>query len=708
MANLKQENRMKELVSKLNLASYAYYNKEAFMLDEEFDALLKELSVLEDTTGIILPNSPTQKVGAPVIKGLQEIKHEYPALSLDKTKDVAEYVTNLKKNMLPERRKFVLMWKMDGSTVQATYKNGKLVMLATRGDGEVGNVILHNAHVIKGLPIRIPYKGNLTVRGEAVMSHAEFDRIQLEVGTIYKNARNLANATLKIFDSNEASKRDIHLKAFNLVYRDDIEEIDSFTTRLDWLENQGFEVVDHEECDIDELSSKMEAWKNRIALIPYPVDGYVTAYDNVVYASTLEGTNHHPNHMIGYAFKWQDTQVETTLRQIEYSPSVNSLNPVAVFDSVELEGTTVSRASLHNLSYLLDKDLKIGDKITVYKANMIIPQVARNKDATREYNNDYGAYDDLFERHDIPHVCPVCGAPTAIEETGDTITEAEKEELEKDGITVVPKKTLTLTCTNPDCTAKKLKRFSRFVQKGCMNIKGISEETICKFIENGFLKEFADFYKLSRYEKDIVSMEGFGTKSYKKLIDSIEVSRKTDFVSLVNALGIPNIGKGQAKILAKEYNGNVLKFFNDVYNRHDFTHIEGIGEVLHYNLLDWGNEYLGYIPFEKDNTFPSEVNVELFNLLKELDIEIPQQKDGTGIFDGKTFVITGKLEHFENRDALVSKIESLGGKASGSVSAKTNYLINNDVESTSGKNKKAKELGIPVISEEDFINMIGE
>lgn len=686
---------MYEIVEKLNEASKAYYNgQDEIMSNREWDSLFDELKRMEAESGIILPDSPTQKVGAPLvkIKGLKEERHEFPALSLDKTQDVAEYEQRIHKEKGDRLcDAVVLMWKMDGSTIQLTYENGKLQKMATRGDsGEVGYLVTHNASIVKELPLEIPFTGKLVVRGECVMSYAEFNRLKLE-NDKYKNARNLANATITMLDTNEASKRELHLRAFNLVYSS--EHIsDSFSGRLSFLERQGFGVVPYDLVPMVELKNAMQRWTEKVANYEFPVDGLVTAYEDARFADTLSGTNRYPNILRGYAFKWQDKEVETTLRKIEWSPSLNSLNPVAVFDSVELEGTTVSRASLHNVTYLVQKGLHVGNRITVYKANMIIPQVAKNLDMGADTILPENM-DELFDKFDIPRKCPVCGAETAFKITDET-----------DG---VKEKTVILTCTNPDCSAKKLKKFARFVQRGCMNIKGISEETIAKFIAKGFIKEYSDFYNLDRFKDEIVAMDGFGETMYRNIIDAVNVSRNTDFVSLINALGIPNIAKGQAKILAKEYNSDVNRFFKDIYIRHCFSQIEGIGEILEGNLLDWGNIYLRYIPWENDSTnMPKETNLEVYRLLKELEIETPKGDSVNSALNGKVFVITGKLEHFANRDTLVEKIEKLGGKVSGSVSAKTSFLINNDVTSTSGKNKKAKELNVPIISEEDLLKMM--
>lgn len=695
---------MYEIVARLNEASKAYYNgQDEIMSNKEWDSLFDELKRMEAESGIILPDSPTQKVGAPLvkIKGLKEERHEFPALSLDKTQDFTEYEQKIRKGMGDRLcNSVVLMWKMDGSTIQLTYENGRLLKMATRGDnGEVGYLVTHNASIVNELPLEIPYKGKLVVRGECVMSYAEFDRLKLEDDK-YKNARNLANATITMLDTNEASKRELHLRAFNLVYSSEFIS-DSFAGRLSFLQRQGFGVVPYDLVNIDYLQEAMNLWTEKVEKYEFPVDGLVTAYDDARYADTLSSTNHHPHILRGYAFKWQDKEVETTLRKVEWSPSLNSLNPVAIFDSVELEGTTVSRASLHNVTYLVQKGLHVGNRITVYKANMIIPQVAKNLDKGTDTKLPENI-EELFNTFDIPRKCPVCGADTTFK-----ISDIRIETDIEDGTEEVKDKTVVLICTNPDCSAKKLKKFSRFVQRGCMNIKGISEETIAKFIAKGFIKEYSDFYNLDRFKDEIVAMDGFGEIMYQNIIDAVNVSRNTDFVSLINALGIPNIAKGQAKILAKEYNSDVNRFFKDIYNRHCFSQVEGIGEILEGNLLDWGNIYLRYIPWENDSTnMPKETNLEVYRLLKELEIETPKGDSVNSALNGKVFVITGKLEHFANRDTLVEKIEKLGGKVSGSVSAKTSFLINNDVTSTSGKNKKAKELNIPIISEEDFLKMM--
>lgn len=683
---MKEKETMRELIKKLNEASSAYYNGEEIMDNHEWDRLYDQLKEMEEYTGIVYPNSPTQIVGAPVkVDELVSVQHEFAARSLDKTKDISVFPEIFKKRAAGMA---VVMWKLDGSTIVPTYDDGKLTLAATRGNGEVGSDITHNAPYIEGIPMEIPYTGHLVVRGEAVMSYAEFDRINSEITNEedqYSNPRNLANATVTMQDSAEMRERKIQFFAFKLVHMDDPlpEDQDTFMGRLDYLDSLGFDTVyrlyGDSNCDLIDV---MNGFSDAVPQFEYPVDGLVVASDDVRYAESLPGTGHHPDPLVGYALKWKDEEVETTLREIEWSPSRTGLiNPVAVFDPVHLEGTEVTRASLHNVSILREKRLRVGDRIAVYKANKIIPQVAANLTPGN----------DLAYSESHPLYCPCCG-----QETHPRVTE-------RDGRTVE-----VAMCMNPECPAKHVKKFVHFVERDCMNIKGLSEATLQKFIERGFIREFADLYHLDRYKDQIVEMDGFGQKSYDKLIAAVEASRKTSFVPFVHALGIPNIGKGQAKLFNKEYSGDVREFFENVYNRHDFTRIEGIGEVLNDNLLQWGNEYLRYIPFEDDlDRVSVSLNLEICDLLEEVEIQIPEKvSEDTNSLNGKIFVITGKLNHFTNRDELVAKIEELGGKASGSVSKNTSYLINNDVSSTSGKNKKAKELGVPIISEDEFLEMV--
>lgn len=687
--NETKKKEMETLIKALNEASSAYYNGgTSSMSDREWDAMFDQLKKMEEETGVVYPNSPTQGVGAPVkVDKLLEVRHEFPARSLDKTKDISVFPKIFGKRAAGMA---VVMWKLDGSTIVLTYDDGQLALAATRGNGETGTDITHNAPYIAGIPQKIPYKGHLVVRGEAVMSYKEFERLnnsRPEGVEEYANPRNLANSTVGMKDSEEMRKRKIQFFAFTLVHMDDQipDDQDTFMGRLNYLDSLGFDTVYRLYGDSQsDLIDVMNGFSDAVEQFEYPVDGLVVASDDVRYAEILPGTGRNPDPLVGYALKWQDEIVDTVLRKIEWSLGrTGVITPVAFFDPVELEGTTVSRASVHNVSIMKKYRLRVGDTIGVYKANKIIPQVAVNYTADENHTPTL----KYKESHSVH--CPCCGMETESHISDDGTTEIE-------------------VCVNPKCPAKDVKKFAHFVERDCMNIKGLSEATLQKFLDSGFLHEFADLYHLDRYKDQIVSMEGFGQKSYDNLIDSVEKSRRTSFVPFIHSLGIPNIGKGQAKLFDKEYNGDVEKFFVDVFQRHDFTHIEGIGEVLNDNLWKWGNEYLRYIPFGDchDRVYPF-LNLEVCHLLKEVKIQVPKESSvDAAPLAGKTFVITGKLKHFANRDALVAKIEELRGKTSGSVSKNTSYLINNDVESTSGKNKKAKELGVPVISEDEFLEMI--
>ena len=667
---------MKELVNKLNKAANAYYNTGSeLMSNYEYDELYNTLLKMEKETGIVLENSPTQRVGAEVVSVLPKVKHEFVALSLDKTKDITEFpnIFNCRDQIA------VVMYKMDGCTGQATYENGKLKVLATRGNGEIGSNITHNAPYIKGLPIAIPFEGKLVVRGELCMTYAEFERINAslpEDEEHYKNPRNLANASVSMLDSRDMRKREIWFHAFKLVYCD--LPLNTLEEQFKSLKEWEFNVVERKFVNITELVDAMNGLSNKVKDFSFPVDGLVVAANDVVYAEKQARTGHHPNKLVGYAFKWQDTSVQTTLQKIEWSASrTGLLNPVAVFDPVEIEGTTVSRASLHNVSYILDLNLKPGDKILVYKANMIIPQVEKNL-SEKLHEHVLPGYIDGIRN------CPVCGSKTEVMRSV------------KNGSV-----TLTRHCLNSHCPAKAVGKFVHFCERDCMNIFGMSEATIEKFVERGFIKEFSDIFKLDRYKNEIVAMEGFGEKSYKNLLKAIEDAKYTDFVSFIHALGIPNIGKGQAKLFNKEYKGDVSKFFDDVYTGQSFKHIDGIGEVLENNLLNWGKEYLKYLnPFANEN-----VNKEIKHLMDILYFKEEESNSVYSTLEGLTFVITGSVNYFKNRDELKDFIKKNGGKTSGSVSSKTSYLINNDVTSTSGKNKKAKEIGVAIISEEQFLKM---
>lgn len=699
--------RMKELVNKLNDASNAYYNgKDEIMSNHEWDAMFDELAQLEKETDVILPDSPTQKVGADEIGGnrLKKVKHEFPALSLDKTKDIYEFPKVFSKAASGD---CVVMWKLDGSTLVLEYNDGRLIQSVTRGNGEIGSDMTHQAPYIEGIPMTIGFKGKLVVRGEALMSYSEFERINsnLEEGEEeYSNPRNLANSTVTMKEPG-LKDRKVMFKAFKLVRmkpaaNDRIEVPTTFFGTLTLLKRLGFGVVDHElarvyssnpdvDSDLpDQIINVMNSFSDRVETLDYPVDGLVVASDDYKTADALPVTGHHPDRLTGFAFKWADECVETILRKIEWSPSrTGRINPVAVFDPVQLEGTVVTRASVHNISMVKKLRLRPGDKISVFKANKIIPQVDKNLTPG----------DELTYAESHACTCPVCGMETSpmITHSGDRDVEVEM-------------------CTNPDCAVKQVKKFVHFCERDCMDIIGLSEKTLEKFIEKGFIEQLSDLYMLDTFERDIAAMDGFGQKSYNNIWKSIQRSRKTTFVPFIHALGIPMVGKGQAKLFDKAYKGDVRKFFNDVYNRKGFTDIDGIGEKIELSLWDWGNKYLRWIPFKKELDGMERIvtcNTEVYDLLRWINVEVPAEADvpvGEGILFGKTFVITGVVNHFKNRAELQAKIEELGGKATGSVTGKTSYLINNDVESTSGKNKKAKELGVPIISEDEFLEMIGE
>lgn len=671
---------MVQLITKLREAADAYYNSgNEIMSNKEYDALYDRLVKLETLCGWSYPDSPTQMVGAEVSDddGLVKEKHEFPARSLAKTKDIDEYVGKFENGEKQSKSTGeVLMWKMDGSTLQLTYDNGKLTKAVTRGNGEVGSVVTHNAPYIKGIPMTIDYKGHMVTRGEAAMSYTEFERINADMPADdkYSNPRNLANATISLQEGDKMQGRQVEFFAFNLVYTE-TEFPRSFEDRLLFLKQNGFQVVPYEAVASDNLAKAMQRWENEVPNFDFPVDGLVCALNDATYADTLPGTGHHPNIMRGYAFKWQDEVAKTKLVDIEWSPSRTGLiNPVAVFEPVELEGTTVSRASLSNVSILKKLMLRKGDEIGVFKANKIIPQVAENFTPGGKLTYD--------ESH--PLTCPCCGSEPEprINKTGDTEI---------------------VVCPNPECPAKHIGRFSHFAERDCMDIEGMSTETVTVLVEKGFLKEFADFYRLKDHADELEQLERFGKKKVENLLAAIEKSRTTSFVSFIHALGIKAIGKGQAKLLNKKYHGDVMAFFKDAKERHNFQTIEGIGEVLEDNIWKWANEYLWFISVPDAS---GNLNPEIRNLMPYLTFEQEEETKASDVLAGKTFVITGDVHQFKNRDELKTYIESLGGKTSGSVSSKTSYLINNDVNSTSGKNKKAKELGIPVISEDEFMEMV--
>ena len=650
----KKVERINELVKKLNEAAKAYYQgTKEIMSNFEYDALYDELVALEKETGVVLASSPTVNVGYEVLSELPKERHEKPMLSLDKTKDVQalkEWVGN---------QKTILSWKLDGLTIVLTYKNGKLDKAVTRGNGEVGEVITNNAKVFKNVPLSIAHQGELVLRGEAVITYSDFYRINGEIEDAdakYKNPRNLCSGSVRQLNNEITAKRNVNFFAFSLVKADGVDFENSHEKQMLWLKSQGFDVVEYEMVTADTLEESVQGFASKIESNDFPSDGLVLIYDNISYGESLGRTAKFPRNSI--AFKWADEIRETTLKEIEWSPSRTGLiNPVAIFEPVELEGTTVSRASVHNISVMEGLELGIGDTIEVYKANMIIPQIAENK--TRS---------GLAE---IPKNCPTCGGATEIRQIADA---------------------KALYCTNPECEAKKIKSFTLFVSRDAMNMEGLSEATLEKFIAKGFIHEFADMFKLERYADEIKEMEGFGEKSCNNLLASVEKARNTTLPRLIYAMGIQNIGVANAKMLAKQYHYNIEELQRASVE--ELSAIDGIGEVIANSIEEY---------------FRNEKNQQIIaNLLAEVTIEKPEENTNAQIFEGMNFVITGSVEHFANRNEVKAVIEARGGKVTGSVTSKTNYLINNDTTSNSSKNKKAKELNIPIISEEDFLKMLGE
>lgn len=647
--------RINELVKKLNEAAKAYYQDAAeIMSNYEYDALYDELTALEKETGIVLASSPTVNVGYEILSELPKERHEKPMLSLDKTKDVQAL-----KEWIGDK-KALLSWKMDGLTVILEYDaEGKLAKAVTRGNGEIGEVITNNARVFKNVPLSIAHKGGLVLRGEAVITYSDFYKINEEIEDVdakYKNPRNLCSGSVRQLNNEITAKRNVNFFAFTLVKAEGVNFENSHEKQMLWLKSQGFDIVEYEMVTGDTLEDCVQRFASKIENNDFPSDGLVVIYDDIAYGESLGRTAKFPRNAI--AFKWADEIRETTLKEVEWSPSRTGLiNPVAIFEPVELEGTTVSRASVHNISVLEGLELGIGDTIEVYKANMIIPQIAENK--TRSGN--------LM----IPKKCPTCGGATEVRRIADA---------------------KALYCTNPECEAKKIKSFTLFVSRDAMNMEGLSEATLEKFIAKGFIHEFADLFKLERFAEEIREMEGFGEKSCKNLLASADKARTTTLPRLIYALGIQNIGVANAKMLAKQYHYEIEELV--LASAEELAAIDGIGEVIAKSI----EEYFGD---EKNQKI-------LSNLLAEVTIEKPEENTGAQIFEGMNFVITGSVEHFANRNEVKAVIEARGGKVTGSVTSKTNYLINNDTTSNSSKNKKAKELNIPIISEEDFLKMIGE
>ena len=645
--------RMKELVSLLNKASRAYYQEaQEIMSNYEYDRLYDELKELEDELGITLSNSPTVNVGYEVVSELPKERHESPMLSLDKTKEVEEL-----KNFVGDQ-KVLISWKMDGLTVVLTYRDGKLYKAVTRGNGEVGEVITNNAKVFKNVPVQIAYQGELILRGEAVIGYKDFEKINQEIEDVdarYKNPRNLCSGSVRQLNNQITAKRNVMFYAFTLVQADGVDFQNSRACQMEWLKSQGFTTVEYYMVTRDTVEDEVAKFSSKISENDFPSDGLVLTYDDIAYGRSLGRTAKFPRD--SFAFKWQDEIRETVLREIEWSPSRTGLiNPVAIFDPVELEGTTVSRASVHNISIMEELELGIGDKIEVYKANMIIPQIAEN--LTRSGVKD------------IPCKCPVCQGETKIRQVGNA---------------------KALYCMNPECQAKHVKSFALFVSRDALNIEGLSEATLEKFISRGYIHTFADIFHLDQYKEKIQKMEGFGEKSYKKLTESIEKARTTTLPRVIYSLGIAGIGLANAKVICRELKYDVESLLK--VSEEELNEIQGVGEVL-------AKAFVGY--------FADAKHVENFRrLLNELTIPeetVTKQQ----IFEGVNFVITGSVKHFANRGEVKELIESLGGKVTGSVTSKTNYLINNDVTSTSSKNKKANELGIPIISEETLLELVNQ
>ncbi len=643
-------NRMKELVAVLNHAAKIYYTQNTEVMSNfEYDRLYDELSELENRTGVTFANSPTVNVGFEAVDELPKERHELPMLSLAKTKDREELRDWL------NGKEALLSWKLDGLTIVLTYVGGKLTKAVTRGNGEVGEVITNNAKVFRNIPLSIPYQGELVLRGEAVISYSEFERINSEIEEVdakYKNPRNLCSGSVRQLNNEITADRNVNFYAFSLVKAEGAETGSLRTEQFAFLQEQGFDVVEHRLVDPDTILEEIEYFENRIQTYDVPSDGLVLLYNDISYGQSLGRTAKFPRDSI--AFKWADELRETVLQEMEWSASRTGLiNPVAIFKPVELEGTTVSRASVHNISIVRGLKLGLGDHITVYKANMIIPQIAEN--LTRS---------DTLE---IPAVCPVCGQPTQIRQVNDV---------------------QSLYCNNPDCDAKKIKAFTLFVSRDALNVDGLSESTLEKFLARGFLHEFADLFKLDRYEQEITQMEGFGEKSYANLAESIERARDTTLPRVIYGLGIENVGVANAKLLCRQFSFSI-----DALREADveeLSAIDGIGGVIAGSIYDYFHD--------------EERMAQLECLLREVRIADEKiEEEGFRTLSGMNFVITGSLEHYENRNALKDAIEAKGGKVTGSVTGKTTCLINNDTASQSSKNKKAKELGVRIISEEEFI-----
>lgn len=649
-----KKQRIFELTKLLDKAARVYEQEDReIMSNFEYDKLYDELKRLEEETGIVLAGSPTRNVGYEILSELPKERHESAMLSLDKTKEVTALIDWL------GDKEGVLSWKMDGLTIVLTYRNGELVKAVTRGNGEVGEVVTNNAKVFKNLPLTIPYEGELIIRGEAVIRYSDFEKINAlipDADAKYKNPRNLCSGSVRQLNNEITAKRNVNFFAFSLIRMDEMSRFKTMMEQFNWLKELGFDVVEEKLVTAENMEETMEYFENHIMTNDFPSDGLVLFFNDIAYGESLGRTSKFPRN--GIAFKWRDEIKETTLQEIEWSASRTGLiNPVAIFDPVELEGTTVSRASLHNISIMEGLELGLGDKVTVYKANMIIPQIADN--LTRSGHLP------------IPKACPVCGGETMIKQDSDV---------------------KSLYCMNPECLAKKIKSFTHFVSRDAMNIEGLSEATIEKLIAKGLIKELADIFHVKDFKEEITTMEGFGEKSFRNLVDSVERARTPILAKFIYSLGIANVGLANAKLICKEFGYD----FNRVSNAtaEELTLIPHIGDVI-------AEAFVSY--FQKP-----ENKLIIEDLLKEITFEKEEVAEGSEKLKGLTFVITGSVEHFANRNEVKDVIEQHGGKVTGSVTAKTNYLINNDNTSSSSKNKKAKELGIPVITEEEFIKLLNE
>ena len=647
-----QKKHMQDLVQQLNEAAAVYYQgKDEIMSNYDYDRLYDELAALEKETGIILAGSPTQRVGYEVLSELPKETHAAPMLSLDKTKSVDALASWL------DGQNGLLSWKMDGLTIVLTYENGTLQKAVTRGNGQVGEVITNNARTFTNIPLSVPYQGQMILRGEAVISYSGFRKINetLPEEEQYKNPRNLCSGSVRQLNNEITAKRNVSFFAFALVQAEGVDFHNSQEEKFLFLQEQGFDVVEYQRVTSETLPAAVQSFADKIPHNDFPSDGLVLLMDDIAYGEGLGMTAKFPRNAM--AFKWADETADTTLLEMEWSASRTGLiNPVAIFEPVELEGTTVSRASVHNISIVHQLELGIGDTIRVYKANMIIPQIAENLTRSGKLT--------------IPDTCPVCGHPAVIHHEND----AE-----------------VLFCENPECLAKKIKSLTLFVSRDAMNIDGLSEATIEKFLSMGMLHELADLYHLSDYRETIVNMDGFGERSYDKLITALENSRQTTLAKFIYSLGIPNIGLSNAKMICNAL-GNDLDHIRHT-TVEELTDIDGVGEVIARSFADY---------------FASpEHNKTVDDLLQEITLETVQTESNAQDLSGLVFVITGSLDHFENRSALKETIENAGGKVTGSVTKKTSYLINNDIASTSSKNKKAKELGVPIITEEQAMEQFG-